>query len=64
MKKNYKLLELVYNEIKNNTNITEREISEKTFYNERTIRRYVKKLKEKGLIESVNTGRKHYWIVK
>lgn len=64
MKKNDKLLELVYEEIKNNSRITEREISEKTFYNERTIRRYVKRLKEKGLIKSINTGRQHYWILK
>ena len=64
MKKNDMLLYLVYNEIKNNTKITEKEIAEIVFYNERTIRRYVKILKEKGLIESCNTGRKHFWIVK
>ena len=58
------LLEDIINEIKDNGNITEKEISNKYYYSERTIRRYFKILKDKGFIELVKSGNRNKWIIR
>lgn len=57
------LLQNIYEEIKSNSKITEREIAKKFFYSERTIRRYIKVLKEENKIEIINTGRRKVWKI-
>ncbi len=62
-KRNEGLLEIILNEIKDNSKITEMELAKKHYYTERTIRRYFKILKDSGKIKLVNTGKKREWKI-
>ena len=57
------LLQKIYWEIANNDNITEVLLAEKYYCSERTIRRYIKLLKENKYIVMKGTGRKRKWII-
>ncbi len=58
------LLKNIYEDIKLNNYITEIELSKKYHVCERTIRRYIKILKNKKLVVLMGTGRKRKWIVR
>lgn len=51
------------NELKNDKNITQKELVEKTGMSLRTIKRNIKKLKEKGYIERIGSKKIGYWKV-
>ena len=53
----------ILNDIKNNPYITEKELAIKYHCHERTIRRYIKKLKDKKIIKIDNYGIKKKWII-
>lgn len=61
MKKNIKLYEIILKEINNNSNITEVEIAKRYYYSERTIRRYIKDLKNEKIIKLIKNGKERYW---
>jgi len=63
-KKNIKILKNILKEIKNNPRITQEDLAIKNFYSIRTIRRYIKILKNSGKIESISYGKSHYWKIK
>ena len=60
-RKSDELTEKIYEEIKNNPKITQKELAKKYFLNERTIRRYIKYLKTLGKIKLINFGTKKIW---
>ncbi len=57
------LLQKIYWEIANNDNVTERVLAEKYYCSERTIRRYIKILKDNKYITMVGYGTKRKWII-
>ncbi len=57
------LLKNILNAMKDNSNITEIEIANRYFYSERTIRRYIKILKNNEYIKMTGNGRRRKWIV-
>ena len=59
--KNSELYQNILEEIKNNSKITEEELAKKYLVSERTIRRYIKELKEKKKIILKNVGKKREW---
>jgi len=58
-----KLLELIINEIKRNDKITEKELSFRYKYTERTLRRYFKILKDNNIIKLNGAGKKRTWKI-
>lgn len=58
---NEELLKLIILEIKNNNKITEKELANKYYYSERTIRRYFKILKDSDQLKLINTGKNRCW---
>ena len=60
---NNEIFSIILNEIKNNPFITEKEIADKTYYTERTIRRYFKILKDNKQIKLVKYKKIRYWEV-
>ena len=53
----------VYNEIKNNVNITAQEISKKLNKTKRTIERIFTSLKEKKIIKRVGSDKTGHWEI-
>ena len=51
------------NELKNDKNITQKELVEKKRMYLRTIKRNIKELKEKGYIERIGSKKTGYWKV-
>lgn len=60
---NDELLRLIIKEIMFNPQVTEQQIAKKYFYSERSIRRYMKILKDKEMIKFVRCGKKRYWKI-
>ena len=60
---NQKLIEEIILEIKLCENITERELANRFLVSERTIRRYIKKLKGSNRVELINNGKKKKWKI-
>ena len=60
---NYELLTAILKEIGDNKKVTEKYLSEKYLYNERTIRRYIKLLKDEHKIALINNGKKREWKI-
>jgi len=60
---NEKLIQIILQEIKKNSKITEKELSKKYFYSERTIRRYFKVLKDNGKIKLISVGKNRSWEI-
>ena len=63
MRNKSNLKELILEDIKKNPKITEEKIAEKYNYSDRTVRRYIRELREKNIIKSYGNGRKHYWKI-
>jgi len=61
--KNIELYSNVISEIKNNSFITERELADKYLVSERTIRRYIKELKDSKKITLVKIGKIRMWKI-
>ena len=57
------LLQKIYQEIANNDEVTENLLAEKYYYSERTIRRYIKILKDNKYITMEGSGTKRKWII-
>ena len=57
------LLDNIYKDIVNNFEITEVFLAKKYYCSERTIRRYIKILKDQKYITIEGTGRKRKWII-
>jgi len=57
------LLVMILIEIKVNSQITEKELAKKYYYTERSIRRYIKILKDDGKIKLVKVGKKRSWEI-
>ena len=57
------LLQKIYKEIANSNDVTERLLAGKYYCSERTIRRYIKILKDNKYIDMAGTGRKRKWII-
>ena len=64
MNLNKDLLVSIFKDIKNNPYITEKELGNKYNYHERTIRRYIRILKNDNLLDRNNTGIRKKWIIK
>ncbi len=60
---NKELLKNIYNEIKLNPKISQKELARKYNVNERTIRRYYKILKDSGYIIKQSSGKKTKWFI-
>ena len=60
---NQKLIEEIILEIKLCENITERELANRFLVSERTIRRYIKKLKGSNRVVLINNGKKKKWKI-
>ena len=64
MKKlNFKIFYYIIKEMRNNNVITENALAENLNVSERTIRRYIKILKDKEIIFLEGYGEKRIWIV-
>ncbi|GLG04521.1 hypothetical protein Selli1_16950 [Sellimonas catena] len=50
--------------IEQNPFLSQKQMAEKLNLNKNTLKYYIKKMKEKGVIERVGTNRKGKWIVK
>ena len=61
--KDYNLYDKILMEIKNNSCVTEKMISEKYYISERTVRRYIKDLKELNKIKLINSGKSKKWVI-
>lgn len=57
------LLEVILDNIKNNEKITEVELARMYHCTERTIRRYLKILKDKGIVRLDASGKNRKWII-
>lgn len=57
------LLYSIYNELKINNKVTEKILAIKFSVSERTIRRYIKLLKDKNYIMLINYGKKKKWKI-
>lgn len=62
-KSNYELYKFILNKINENPKITEVELAEETGYTERTIRRYIKVLREQKIISLDKNDKKRYWKI-
>ncbi len=60
---NQDLLTNIFSEIYNNGYVTEKSLATKFSYSERTIRRYLKILKENNYIMLLGSGKKRKWII-
>jgi DeoR/GlpR family transcriptional regulator of sugar metabolism len=58
------ILNLIIKEIVDNKYITQRELANKYYYTERTIRRYMKYLKDRNIIKLERNGNERYWLIK
>ena len=56
-------LKNIIDDIKNNPCITEKELANKYFCHERSIRRYIKVLKDNNIIKISGSGIKKKWII-
>ena len=63
MSKKDEILNIIIDEIKCNSSITERKISEVIERDERTVRRYFKILKELEIIKLEKEGKHRKWII-
>lgn len=64
MKKvNYKFLRDILLEIMNNSQVSEKKLAEKFGYSERTVRRYIKILKDENIIRLEKTGKIKNWKI-
>ncbi len=64
MKKiNYKFLRDILVEIMNNSQVSEKKLAEKFGYSERTVRRYIKILKDENIIRLEKTGKIKSWKI-
>lgn len=61
--KNDKILTIIIEEIKKDPKITEVKLAKITSYTERTIRRYIKILKETSVIKRVGFGKNGKWQI-
>ena len=61
--KNYKMYEIIIDEIRNNSQVTEKYIAEKYLISERTVRRYFKDLKDSKKIKLIIRGKFREWII-
>lgn len=57
------LLYNIYNEIRLNTKVSQKELSKKYSVSERTIRRYCKILKDNGYIKYVISNKNNRWHI-
>ena len=57
------ILNGILDDIRKNNYITEKELSNKYEVSERTIRRYIKILKNENKLKSKSKGLKHKWII-
>lgn len=64
MKEKYVTYNEIINNLLKNPRITEKELAQKYLISERTIRRYLKVLKDKNIIEYYKNGKTRYWITK
>jgi len=61
--KNYKMYEIIIEEIVNNSQVTEKYIADKYLISERTVRRYFKDLKDNKKIKLIIRGKFREWII-
>ncbi len=64
MKEKYVTYNEIISNLLKNPRITEKELAQKYLISERTIRRYLKVLKDKNIIEYYKNGKTRYWITK
>lgn len=57
------LLKKILMELQENSKMTEKEIAQKFYYSERTIRRYFKILKDRKIIVLITTRKNREWKV-
>ena len=62
-KRDFNLLTNIYKELKNNQSVTENYLMNKYECSERTIRRYIKILKDNKYIELTGYGRNRRWNI-
>lgn len=62
-KKNNELYNKILEEIRNNNMVTEVIIANKYLINERTVRRYIKELRNSNKIILIGTGKNRYWKI-
>ncbi len=62
-KRDFNLLTSIYKELKNNQSVTENYLMNKYECSERTIRRYIKILKDNKYIELIGYGRNRRWNI-
>ena len=60
---NKELFKTIYNEIKINSKISQKQLSTKYNVCERTIRRYIKILKDNGYIKYIVNGKDKRWYI-
>ncbi len=56
-------IQIIYNEIKLDPKVSQKELAEKYCVNERTIRRYCKVLKDSGYIKYIINGKNGRWYI-
>lgn len=61
--RNTEFLDIIVKEIKENGKITESELANKYYYDVRTIRRYIKVLKDLNKIRLKARGKNRCWII-
>lgn len=61
--KNDEIFSKIFEEISRNPRVTEQCLAKQMGYSERTIRRYIKILKDKGLINMIGLGKKRKWQI-
>ena len=61
--KNQKMYEIIIDEIRNNSQVTEKFIADKHLISERTVRRYFKDLKDSNKVKLVIKGKFRKWII-
>ena len=64
MKEKYVTYNEIISNLLKNPRITEKELAQKYLISERTIRRYLKVLKDKNIIDYYKNGKTRYWITK
>ena len=61
--KNNEMYDIILNEIKQNNKVTEVYLAQKYEVHERTIRRYIKDLKDNNIIQLSIEGKNKQWII-
>lgn len=61
--KNAEMYDIILNEIKQNNKVTEVYLAQKYEVHERTIRRYIKDLKDNNIIKLSIEGKNRQWII-